>query len=131
MSKLEQNYNEIVGITLVNLWTLSDEKEAINFANFDPTNEEHLYVLHVAINSSTIINKPIRFNLPRHTRKAIATQTACERIDWKKRAKNRDAFDTNEVLEFMRPAAKNITQNENFSFADIYHEFYEREEKNA
>ena len=53
------------------------------------------------------------------------------RIEWKKRAKNRDAFDTNEVLEFMRPAAKNIAQNENFSFADIYHEFYEGKEENA
>lgn len=130
MKTLEQNYNEIVGITLVNLWTLSKEEDTINFTNLDYKNEEHRYLLHVAMTSYGVINKPIRLNLPIWKRKKIAKLTGCEKIEWKKKAKKANSINVAEVLEFMHPVGVELTGDKNFSFADIYHEFYERKGEN-
>ena len=120
----QKQYDEIVGITLVNLYSLAHDKEALVFKNFDPRDEEHLYVLAVAINSLSIIGKPIRFNTSWYKRNKLAYNYKTDKIDWKKRDKG--GFDAQELLDFMRPTAQKITGDEWFMFGDIYSAYYER-----
>ena len=120
----QKQYDEIVGITLVNLYSLSQNKEALVFKNFDPTDEEHLYVLAVAVNSLSIIGKPIRFNAPWYKRNKVAAAYKTDKVEWVKRGKG--GFDVQEMLDFMRPTAQKITGDEWFMFGDIYSAYYER-----
>lgn len=132
MDNLEKTYNEMVGITLINLYSLAEESGAVNFCDFAPYDEEHLYLLHVAMASYSIHHCPIRFNLPRRKRKQIAKMFAYPAvIDWRNRAKKERCFDPNELLDFMRPVAMEKTQDPLFWFGDIYREFYRKEEDNA
>lgn len=124
---LQRQYDEIVGITLVSLWSLASESETINFGKeFDEKNEEHLYLLSVATTAYGVINKPIRFNLPIWKRKKLSKMMITNKVEWKKRAKKNDTINPNDVLSSIRGTAKEITGNPDFSYADIYHEYYER-----
>ena len=120
----QKQYDEIVGITLVNLYSLAQDKEALVFKNFNPFDEEHLYVLAVAVNSLSIIGKPIRFNAPWYKRNHIAAIYNTDKVEWQKRGKG--GVDVEEMLNFMRPAAHNITGDKWFMFSDIYSAYYER-----
>jgi hypothetical protein len=131
MNNLDTAYDTLVGISLVNLYTLSKDSQSINFGNFDINNEEHLYLLKVAITSYSVLQKSIRFNLPYWKRRKIAKMLDYpEVVEWKKRAKKFECFNTSEVLDFMRPAGALETGDELFMFSDIYHRYYEKSEKN-
>lgn len=130
--KLEQAYNEMVGIALINLHTLSKNTDAIYFGKFDITDEEHLFLLNVAVLSYPVLNKTIYIRASRGDRKAIAKMfDNCEIIKWQRKAPKNECFDTDEVISFMRPACAEMIEDEYFSFADVYHEFYERKQENA
>ena len=130
--KLEQAYNEMVGISIVNIFSLSDEFGSVNFGKFDIDDIEHQYLLYIAMTSYSIHKHPIGFDLPRWERKAIAKKFGYpEIIDWKTRAKKKHCFNTNEVLNYMRPVGAEMTGDECFYFGDIYNEFYRKEEENA
>ena len=112
--KLTKAYNELVGITLTNLYTLSKDKKTLSLGKFDINAPEHLYMMSVAVGSASIINKEIRVD--------------AGYFDRKKRAKKKECFNTNEVLDFMRQAGVDLTGDEIFYFGDIYHTFYERKD---
>ena len=120
----QKQYDEIVGITLVNLYSLSKNQEAVVFKNFDPYDEEHLYVLSTAVAALSILSKPIRFNAMPIKRYKFASIIKHPKVEWKKRGKG--GIDVDELLEFMRPTAQKITGDEWFMFSDIYSEYYER-----
>lgn len=119
-----KQYDEIVGITLVNLYSLSKNNEAVVFKNFNPYDEEHLYVLSTAVVALSVLNKPIRFNAMPIKRYKFASIIKHPKIEWKKRGKG--GIDVKELLEFMRPAAQKIAGDEWFMFSDIYSAYYER-----
>lgn len=130
MEELQKIYDAIVGVTMVNIYTLSKDKEAINFNNFDIDNEEHLYLLSVAMISNGIIGKPIRFNLPIWKRKRIAKMFGNPTsIQWKKRAKKNESFDTSDVLDFIRQYAVIESGDELFMFDEIYQCYYKKEQR--
>ena len=121
-------YNELVGITLTNLYTLSKDKQTLSLGKFDIEDPEHLYMMSVAVGSASIINKEIRVDAGYFDRKKLYQMYPCEKFNWKKRAKKKECFNTNEVLDFMRPAAIDLIDDEMFYFGDIYHTFYERKD---
>jgi hypothetical protein len=123
--KMEQNYNDIVGKTMINLFTISSDKDGIFFDKIDIKNKEHLYALYVAMMSSGVFSKGIRFNMPRRARKKIAKTFNCATIEWKKRAKKKDCVVVDELLDFMRPYCEEKTGIKPFDFGAIYTEFYE------
>ena len=121
-------YNELVGITLTNLYTLSKDKQTLSLGKFDIEDPEHLYMMGVAVGSASIIGKEIRVDAGYFDRKKLYKMYPCGKFNWKKRAKKKECFDTNEVLDFMRPAGVDLTDDEIFCFGDIYRVFYERKD---
>ena len=121
-------YNELVGITLTNLYTLSKNKQTLSLGKFDIEDPEHLYMMSVAVGSASIIDKEIRVDTGYFDRKKLYKMYPCDKFNWKKRAKKKECFNTNEVLDFMRPAGVDLTDNEMFWFGEIYEEFYERKD---
>lgn len=121
-------YNELVGITLTNLYTLSKDKQTLSLGKFDIEDPEHLYMMNVAVGSASIIGKEICVDAGYFDRKKLYKMYPCEKFNWKKRAKKKECFDTNEVLDFMRPAGVDLTGDEIFYFGDIYEAFYERKD---
>ena len=132
MENKEKAYNEIVGLALVNFYSLSRDKEYIGLDRFDICDEEHLFFLAVALTSYGIHQHPVRVNCSRRDRKKLAKMFGnTEIFHWTKRAKRKESTNINDMADFMRPVAAEITQDEIFTFGDIYHEFYERKEDNA
>lgn len=126
--KLMKAYNELVGITLTNLYTLSKDKNTLSLGKFDINDPEHLYMMSVAIGSASIIDKEIRVDAGYFDRKKLYKMYPCDKFNWKKRARKKECFNTNEVLNFMRQAAVELTDNEIFWFGEIYEEFYKRKD---
>jgi hypothetical protein len=119
-------YDEICGAAFVNLFTLAKDSDPIVLCNFDPANEEHLFVLGVAKGLAGTLGKKIgldvnRFQLWKLNR---GIDKECRMV----RVKEQDAelpIDPDELLSFMRPKAVEACGND-FTFADIYNQYYNR-----
>jgi hypothetical protein len=119
-------YDEICGAAFVNLFTLAKDSNPIVLCNFDPANEEHLFVLGVAKGLAGTLGKKIgldvnRFQLWKLNR---GIDKECRMV----RVKEQDAelpIDPDELLSFMRPKAVEACGND-FTFADIYNQYYNR-----
>lgn len=125
-SELYREYDGLIGLTLLNLHTLSKEKGEAQLGSFDRKNKEHLFILRVALLGRTVHKIPV--------------YVQCSWFDWviinlfhckgfarvKKFGKMfAPNIETQEVLDFMR--GDGIARcGENFSFGDIYKEYYER-----
>lgn len=123
--KTLKEYDGLIGLTLVNLFTLSKDCGAIRMDKFDKENKEHLFFLRVALIARDVYQVPIEMSGSRW-------EIFC--LNWKirknfKKVKRVSGFDTGNfdisaVLDFMRPdAIKRIGTD--FSFADIYDAYYE------
>lgn len=126
-SEIEKKYNDICGKAFVNIFSLSKETECILFNRLDLKNKEHLFLLHVALGVSSVVEKQVcldksRFATKRLNRKLHIKDKGFKIISFKDTMENR-GINPNEILEFMRPYAKQLC-GEEFTFADIYDEFY-------
>jgi hypothetical protein len=121
---LFREYDGLVGLTMLNLYTLSKDREKIRLINFNRKNPEHLYLLRVALMARDVYNKPVEvagswwdiFCLNWKIRKGFEK---IKRDEW-----GVFGIDTQEVLDFMRQDGINRL-GESFTFADIYHQYYE------
>lgn len=119
-------YDEICGAAFVNLFTLTKDSDPIALCGFDPSNEEHLFVLGVAKGLAGTLGKKIgldvnRFQLWKLNR---GIDKECRMI----RIKEQDAelpIDPDELLDFMRPKAVEAC-GDDFTFAEIYNKYYNR-----
>ena len=59
LTEQEKAYNKVCAMTFSQIYMLSKDSEVIAFKNVDLNNQEHLYVLHVAIGLGGAINKEI------------------------------------------------------------------------
>ena len=48
-NELLDKYDEIINITMVNLYTLTKEKGTIIISDFDRKNKDHLFVIRIAL----------------------------------------------------------------------------------
>lgn len=123
--KTLKEYDGLIGLTLVNLFTLSKDCGAIRLDKFDRKNKEHLFFLRVALIARDVYQVPIEMS---------GSRWEILRLNWKirknfKKVKRVSSFyagnfDVSAVLDFMRPdAIKRIGTD--FSFADIYDAYYE------
>lgn len=132
---MEQNHEEInptahydsisYGFT-INLLSLNRERGSINLYGFNYKNPEHLYAFERAINVSSLIDKPIKIDCPFFTRLRLSIKYLPQ-VGFIKRAEKITDEDkiVDEILEFMRPYAKKITKDPEFSFTKIS-EYYKR-----
>jgi hypothetical protein len=119
-------YDEICGAMFVNLYTRSKDWETIDLANFDPKNEEHLFVLGVAKGVASSFDKKVvldvsKFQLWKLNR-GIDKDCRLILINGKEAIYS---IDPEELLAFMRPKAIEAC-GEDFTFADIYNQYYNR-----
>ena len=122
--ELLDNYDEIINITMVNLYTLTKEKETIIISDFDRKNRDHLFVIRVALMAKDVYGFPLKMR--------------CGFWDWiilnwKMRKLSRfiprdntslPVVNIPKLLEFMYPPIKEY-MGENFKFEHIYNQFYE------
>ena len=122
--ELLDNYDEIINITMVNIYTLTKEKGTIIISNFDRKNKDHLFVIRVALMAKDVYGFPLKMR--------------CGFWDWiilnwKMRKLScfipRDNYslpvvNIPKLLEFMYPPIKEY-MGENFKFEYIYNQFYE------
>lgn len=119
-------YDEICGAALVNLFTLSKNSDTIAIYNFDPKNEEHLFLLGVAKSLAGVKDKKVcldvsKFQLWKLNR-GIDKDCRIIRMNCKEMI---FGIDPNQLLNFMRPEAEKLLGKE-FSFGDIYRRYYKR-----
>lgn len=119
-------YDEICGAAFVNLFTLSKDGETIDFRFFDPTDEEHLFLLGVAKGLAGSLGKKVALDVTKFQlwklNRGIDKDCRIIRLDKTHAA---SAIHPNMVLDFMRPKAVEAC-GEDFTFADIYNQYYNR-----
>lgn len=126
MQDIFREYDGLVGLTMLNIYSLSKDIGTIRLINFDRKNKEHLYMLRVALIARDIYQMPIEiegswwdiFCINWKIRKGF---DKVKRANW---AVVR-GIQVPEVLDFMRPDGIQRL-GENFTFADIYKQYYER-----
>lgn len=126
MQDIFREYDGLVGLTMLNIYSLSKDIGTIRLINFDRKNKEHLYMLRVALIARDIYQMPIEiegswwdiFCINWKIRKGF---DKVKRANW---AAVRGIL-VPEVLDFMRPDGIQRL-GENFTFADIYKQYYER-----
>ena len=58
--ELLDNYDEIINITMVNIYTLTKEKGTIIISDFDRKNKDHLFVIRVALMAKDVYGFPLK-----------------------------------------------------------------------
>lgn len=123
VQELLDNYDEIINITMVNLYTLTKEKGSIIISDFNRKNRDHLFVIRVALMAKDVYGFPLKMR--------------CGFWDWiilnwKMRKLSRfiprdnvslPVVNIPKLLEFMYPPIKEY-MGENFKFEHIYNQFY-------
>lgn len=123
--ELFREYDGLVNLTLINLYSMSKELGVIRLFDFDPKNKEHLFVLRVAIIARDIYQFPIEvgvnwWNGVKLNRKVSRIFDKVGRIG----PNECRGIWVGKMLDFMRPDGINHI-GEDFSFADIYEAYYE------
>ena len=126
LQELYNKYDEIINITLVNLYTLSKEKNEIILSGIDRNNKDHLYVLRIALIAKDVYGFPLKI-------RTDFWNWLC--LNWRLRKLSRrvpkdrsnyEVTSVDELLEFMYPYLKEY-MGEEFKFGNIYDTFYGKE----
>lgn len=121
--ELFDKYDEIINITMVNLYTLTKDKGEIIVSDFDRRNRDHLFVIRVALMAKDIYGFPLKMSCGFWDWIAL---------NWKMRKLSRfiprdnrtlPVVNVKKLLEFMHPPIKEY-MGENFEFKHIYNQFY-------
>ena len=126
IDELLDKYDEIINITMSNIYTLCKNDGEIIISNLDRKNKDHLFILRVALLAKDIFNFPLKI------------QTSWWNwliLNWKMRKisrriprekKKKPMVNTLELIEFMYPPIKEYME-EDFKFEHIYNQFYKGE----
>lgn len=127
--KMVKIYNEIATAAFVNVFTLSKNEEIVALRNFNPKNEEHLFVLGVAKGLAGMSSKKVALDVSNFQLWKLnrGFDKDCRMIKLNKNYKGK-YIDPDELLEFMREKAVS-SSNDKQIFANIYKAFYERKKK--
>ena len=128
-TKTVKIYNEIATAAFVNVFTLSKNEEIIALRNFNPKNEEHLFILGVAKGLAGASSKKVALDISNFQLWKLnrGFDKDCRMIKMNKNYKGK-CIDPDELLEFMREKAVS-SSNDKQIFTNIYKAFYERKKK--
>lgn len=134
MNDTFREYDGLVGLTLLNIWSLSKEKGIIRLCDFDRKNKEHLYLLRIALTARDLYHFPVEvegtswdiFCINNKIKKGF------EKIKRYKPALGvgeewlyaKGSISTPWLLDFMRPDGIRRL-GEDFTFEKIYNQYYE------
>ena len=120
-----REYDGLIGVTMLNIYSLSKRSGVIRLYNFNRKDKEHLYFLHVALIARSVYQMPIEvyaswwdvfcINMKIHKGFNKITRITDERLE---------GICVPEILDFMR--ADGIERlGKDFSFGEIYKAYYE------
>lgn len=121
--ELFNQYDEIINITMANIYTLSKDSGNIVISNFDRKNKDHLFILRVALLAKDIYGFPLKLKTGFWNWLIL---------NWKMRklsrripreSKNVSSINTSALIDFMYSPIKGY-MGEDFKFEDIYNQFY-------
>lgn len=121
--ELFDKYDEIINITMVNLYTLCKDTQTIVISDFDRKNRDHLFILRVALMAKDVYGFPLKLRIGLWDWLVI---------NWKMRKLSRrvprhlepgPSVNVTDLIEFMYPPIKEY-MGENFEFKHIYNQFY-------
>lgn len=124
--ELFNKYDEIINITMVNLYTLCKDTKTIVISGIDKKNKDHLFMLRVALLAKDIYNFPLKMRI------GLWDWIV---LNWRMRKLSRriprelesgPGVNVPELLEFMYPPIKSY-MGEDFKFEHIYNQFYKGE----
>lgn len=129
-----REYDSLVGLTLLNIWSLSKEKGIIRLYHFDRKNKEHLYLLRIALTARDLYNFPIEiegtfwdiFYINRKIKKGFKKVKRYKPVQGlgKESLYANGGICVPEILDFMRPDGIQRL-GKNFTFEKIYNQYYE------
>ena len=127
MDELRLQYDALCYATMINVKTLSSGADRIVFRNFDHTNKEHLFVMSVTMACWNILGeREVAIDGGMFARRTLSKKY--KRICKIGKAEKEETYiDVPELLEFMRGHACQLC-GENFTFGDIYDEYYSGKE---
>ena len=127
VTERNRKYDEIAGVTYVNIFTLSKNSDVIAIAPFDPKNKEHLFVLNVAKGVGGIVEKNVAVDVSkwqlRRLNRGLDKECQYEKLN------GRFAYAINPtiLLNDMREWAETLTEDNHFTFGKIFDEFYAKQ----
>ena len=125
-NELFDQYDEIINVIMVNLYSLSKEKGKIILSDLDKRNRDHLLILRVALIAKDVYNFPLFLKV--NWWDSLVLNWRMRKLSRKvPRAKGiEEGINVMALLEFMYPPIKQH-MGENFEFAHIYNSFYGKE----
>ena len=122
---LYREYDGLINLTMINLYSLSKELGVIRLFEFDPKNKEHLFVLRVALIAREVYQFPVEIgvNWWQGLKLNWKMRVEFEPIKCISRKEYRGIW-VDKMLNFMRPDGEKRIGGD-FSFADIYKAYYE------
>ena len=124
--ELFDEYDKIINITMVNLYTLSKDQKKIIITDFDKKNKDHLFILRVALLAKDIYNFPLELDVNFWDWLVLnwRMRKLSRRIPRHKDQKPN--IYVHNLIEFMYPPIKE-NLGETFKFSTIYNQFYGKE----
>jgi hypothetical protein len=131
LTEQERAYDKICGTTFANIFMLTKNCETIRVRDVDIKNEEHLYVLHVAVGVGGVVGKKVSVNGSRwfvwRLNRKMGLKKDC-RIQRRTTKDTMYSVSPQMLNDDMRAIAEEQCGT-SFTFGDIYKEFYERKKK--
>lgn len=126
MKELYDKYDEIINITLLNIYSLSKNKGEIVLSNIDRKNKDHLFVLRVALLAKDIYNFPLKIKVGfwEGLRLNWRMKKLSRRVPRIKECEN--AINVADLIDFMYGPIWEY-MGEDFEFSNIYDTFYRKE----
>lgn len=124
--ELLDKYDEVINITMVNLYTLCKDTGTIVLSDLDRKNRDHLFILRVALMAKDVYGFPLKI------RTGFWNWLV---LNWKMRKLTHrvprelepgPSVSVPGMLEFMYPPVREYL-GENFKFEHIYEQFYKGE----
>ena len=116
-------FDNIVSVTLVNIYSLSKVSGSIILENFDPKNKEHLYFLNVAMLARDVFGFPIKVKLGWFKTFMLNLKLHRKIMKVKRAKAYENGIKVPEVLDYMRPLFEDADE---YGYASIYEAYYKR-----
>ena len=124
--ELFNKYDEVINITMVNIYTLTKEHKKIILSGIDRKNYDHLFILRVALLAKDIYGFPLELSI--NFWDSVVLNWKMRKLSRRvPRAKEEYAnVDVNKLIEFMYPPIREYL-GKDFKLENIYHQFYKGE----
>lgn len=124
--ELFNKYDEVINITMVNIYTLTKEHKKIILSGIDRKNYDHLFILRVALLAKDIYGFPLELSI--NFWDSVVLNWKMRKLSRRiPRAKEESAnVDVNKLIEFMYPPIREYL-GKDFKLENIYRQFYKGE----